>query len=210
MPSDQLSKFYETFHDERKKRGTVSSPERIDFVVREVGKGNAVIELGCRFGGLLKHFVTDNNVTGVDIDRKALEECARLYGVTTRVANLNEQLPFPNSQFDVVVLSEVLEHLPYPDITLAEAARICRPNGKLIGSVPNAVRLKNRLRFLSGGPVELDRTHLHHYSTDSLKRALEKYFDVVSTQAVSGKYVFLSANLFANYIIFSASRPKHA
>jgi SAM-dependent methyltransferase len=208
MRSDLLSKFYEDYHEGRRKRGTVSSSERIDFIVNEIGTGHEVVELGCRFGGLLKYFVQGNRVTGVDIDRRALEECARLYPVTTQLANLNDSLPFPDASFDIVVLSEVLEHLPYPGISLAEAARICRSSGKLLGSVPNAVRLKNRLRFLFGGPVDTDETHLHHFSVDSLIRLLSNYFHDVKAQAVSGRYVLLSRTLFANHIVFSAQRPR--
>jgi SAM-dependent methyltransferase len=207
MPSNLLSKFYEGFHKDRRKAGTVSSRERIDFIVQEVGKEKNVVELGCRFGGLLKHFVEGNKVTGADIDRTALKQCADMYGITTYLADLNDRLPFRDAEFDVVVLSEVLEHLPYPTITLSEAARICKPQGKLVGSVPNAYRLKNRLRFLIGGPVELDPTHLHHYSAELLERTLSKHFADVYIRLVSGRLVFLSERFFANYILFSARRP---
>jgi SAM-dependent methyltransferase len=206
--SANLSRYYEAFHEERQKVGTVAVPERLGFVAAEVGTGKDVVELGCRYGDLLAAFVEGNRVTGVDIDRQALDVCAGRYAVVTQVANLNEALPFGDEQFDVVVLSEVLEHLPYPEITLSEIARICRPGGKLVGSVPNGARLRNRLRFLLGGEVDLDRTHLRHFSPRSLTATLDRFFERTRVIPVSGRYVGLSQNLFAGYLLFVSEDPR--
>lgn len=45
-------------------------------------------------------------------------------------------LPFPNSCFDGVILTEVLEHVSQPALALAEAVRILRPKGWLYLSAP--------------------------------------------------------------------------
>jgi ubiquinone/menaquinone biosynthesis C-methylase UbiE len=47
-----------------------------------------------------------------------------------------ERLPFPDASFDVVICSEVLEHLPDVDVALAEITRIVKPGGKFACSVP--------------------------------------------------------------------------
>lgn len=46
------------------------------------------------------------------------------------------RLPFKSGVFDVVLFTEVLEHLSYPERALAEIARIMRPGGSLILTVP--------------------------------------------------------------------------
>ena len=51
-------------------------------------------------------------------------------------ADLTRQLPFRNSSFDTVVLSDVLEHIPNPEILTTEIARILRPGGCTIIGVP--------------------------------------------------------------------------
>lgn len=208
MSNSLVSEFYEEFHAERDKEGTVSFPERFSFLRDEVGTDHDVVELGCRDGSLLTHFIQGNRVTGYDIDREALARCHARHGIETHVVDLSSRLPAADSTQDVVVISEVLEHLPYPRVTLSEAVRILRPDGKLIGSVPNARHLRNRLRFLFGGPVELDRTHLHHFGADSIKRLLSTYFEEVTVVPTSGRYIDLSQPLFANYLLFSASRPR--
>jgi len=191
---------------ERRKSGTIICPERISFVVEKVGKGNKVLDMGCRYGNLTAYYAKDNEVIGVDIDEKALKVCSKKLGIKTNIQNLNERLQFADNAFDVVVLTEVLEHLPYPDITLGEIKRVLRRRGILVGSVPNGTRVKNRLRFLFKGIIELDRTHLQYFSQKSLKKLLEIYFNSVETKLVLGRFISFSAPKFANYILFSAKK----
>lgn len=47
-----------------------------------------------------------------------------------------EKLPVPDASYDMVLLSEVLEHLPEPEKALAEAFRVLRPSGMLICAAP--------------------------------------------------------------------------
>jgi SAM-dependent methyltransferase len=58
-----------------------------------------------------------------------------------------EGLPFGDATFDVVVLSEVIEHLLEPELTVWEIARVLRPGGVLVMTTNNAseVPLKSPL-----------------------------------------------------------------
>ncbi|WP_051274991.1 class I SAM-dependent methyltransferase [Cellulomonas sp. URHD0024] len=51
-------------------------------------------------------------------------------------ADLTDPLPFPDEAYDTVVLTDVLEHLPYPDGLVGEIARVLRPAGVLVLGVP--------------------------------------------------------------------------
>ncbi len=50
--------------------------------------------------------------------------------------DLTKPLPFGNSEFDTVVLSDVLEHIPEPELLWQEIYRVLSPNGCLIMNVP--------------------------------------------------------------------------
>jgi SAM-dependent methyltransferase len=50
--------------------------------------------------------------------------------------DLNGPLPFPDASFDSVLLTDVLEHIAAPESLIQEIARILRPRGRLILSVP--------------------------------------------------------------------------
>ena len=121
-------------------------------------------------------------------------------------ADVEEPLPFDDASFDVVVAAELLEHLRRPDHLVAEIARVLRPGGTIAGSVPNAYRLKNRLRALRGRPIEQDETHEHLFRAGDVLRLLNG-FESPRLKFVVGRFVRLHPRQFANVIVFSGQRP---
>jgi SAM-dependent methyltransferase len=201
-----LGERYEEHHRERRAEGDfVFVPERIPFFRDAIGRGRRVLDLGCRSGAFTRNFLAGNEVVGLDIDRVALAKAAEL-GVETVVANVDEPLPFPAASFDAVVAGELLEHLQFPDALVAEARRVLRPGGVLVGSVPNAFRLQSRLRFLRGRPPEDDPTHLHLFSPAAMRKLLAG-FEEVRIEFVGGRYRRLSPRLLARDLVFSGARP---
>lgn len=71
--------------------------------------------------------------------------------------DLLQPLPYESASRDVVLLSEVVEHLPNWMPVVREAARILRPGGWLILSTPNVHRVHSRLQFLLTGTHKLIR-----------------------------------------------------
>jgi ubiquinone/menaquinone biosynthesis C-methylase UbiE len=65
-----------------------------------------------------------------------------------------EQLPFLSASFDTVTMWNVLEHLENPWQAVREVARVLRPAGTFLFSVPNVYRLKNCLSFLFTGDMK--------------------------------------------------------
>ena len=82
-----------------------------------------------------------------------------------------------------------------------------RPGGQFVASVPNAFRLKNRLRFLAGRKPEEDPTHLHMFSPSEV-RALLTGFDDAQLHFIAGRFVPLHGPLFANDIVFAGRKPR--
>lgn len=107
-----------------------------------VTRGDSVLDIGCGTGNLTMAVKaragTEGEVHGIDAapemireaERKAAEE--RL-DIRYRVG-LIEDIPFPDGQFDVVVSSLMLHHLP-GDLKregIAEIARVLRPGGRFV------------------------------------------------------------------------------
>ncbi|HEX5029479.1 MAG TPA: methyltransferase domain-containing protein [Gaiellaceae bacterium] len=200
-----LSERYERHHRERRDDGDfVFVPERIPLLVAAVGSGKRVLDLGCRSGALTRHFLEGNSVVGLDVDAAALDKAAAL-GIEPVQATVEEPLPFDDASFDAVVAGELFEHLQFPDALVAEIRRVLRSGGVLAGSVPNAFRVQSRLRFLLGRPPEDDPTHLRMFSPGSIRELLDEFRDV-RLDFVGGRYVRLSARLFARDLVFSARR----
>lgn len=159
--ADQLRAFYEAeatpyrFGADRIRRQlTLLGP-----VVRRAVKPLTVLDLGCGDGYATARIADlvageaggdGHRVIGVDWSETALTR-ARARGLrTVRVALGGEPLPFPDGAVDVVVMSEIVEHLVDPDAVVAEAYRVLRPGGHLFLSTPNLAAWFNRLMLLAG------------------------------------------------------------
>ncbi len=92
-----------------------------------------MVELGCGYG-FLGRDLPARCYAGVDTDADRLRR-ARAGGRAAVRGDLC-RAPFAAHSADVVVMAEVLEHLPDPETALAEAARLLKPDGILLVSVP--------------------------------------------------------------------------
>lgn len=144
-----------------------------------------VLDIGCGVGLLLKRLKEQKNCdcVGVDISDVAIN-ALRQHGIPGQVSKL-PRVPFPDETFDVVVGTEVLEHLKNPAATVRQMARVAKKGGLLVVSVPN-----NML----GSQEELE--HLHCFTEEDMISMLSQYAEVVHTN--TGKYM---NKLRAEYLI---------
>jgi len=204
---ERLNERYSAHHG-RRQEFVFGADERAGLIARLVGgPGLDVLDLGCRTGALTQHYATGNIVVGVDVDRSALEQAAARLGIETVWADVEEELPFPDESFDVVVAGELLEHLADPAAAIAHVLRVLRPGGRFVGSVPNAFRLKSRLRYAAGRHPETDSTHLQLFTPIALATLLGGFDDVEIRFAV-GRYVRWHARLMARVQVFTARKPS--
>lgn len=101
-----------------------------------------VLEIGCGRGvtGQLLQERLGCRVTGVELNPEVAREAAdRLHRVIVgNVEHLTlEDLTPLNRGFDVVVATELFEHLNYPEDFLIQMKRLLRPGGRIVLSVPN-------------------------------------------------------------------------
>jgi SAM-dependent methyltransferase/uncharacterized protein YbaR (Trm112 family) len=111
-----------------------------------------ILDIGCGDGAataLLAHQAAGHTVIGTDWSQMALAR-ARSRGLTLLRASIDGALPFMDGVFDVIVLSEIIEHLVDPDDALDEAIRVLRPGGSLFLSTPNLAAWFNRVLLLAG------------------------------------------------------------
>jgi SAM-dependent methyltransferase len=116
--------------------------------------GQRVLEVGMNPGQFTRILVRAGyKVSGTDLFPEHRAELWQALGVEARRLNLDEAaddaLPFADGSFDIVVFSEVIEHLrrsPLRALTLL--ARMLRPGGLLAVSTPNELYLKSRLATL--------------------------------------------------------------
>lgn len=126
--------------------GDMALKRRAGLIIGELSpqNGDNILDVGCGDGyylHLLSKLGIKLKLTGTDFDPNALASAKRnLKGKNIKLfqADLMKKLPFENSSFDKVVMSEVTEHLPNDVKGLKEIKRILRPGGVLVLTVPNA------------------------------------------------------------------------
>jgi 2-polyprenyl-3-methyl-5-hydroxy-6-metoxy-1,4-benzoquinol methylase len=93
-------------------------------------------------------------------------------------------MPFPSGSFDLVIFTEVLEHIAITDprVVLGEIRRVLRPGGRVVLSTPNVANLSNVVALIQGGNVfwppeifygSVDR-HNREYAPNELIQLIEK------------------------------------
>lgn len=205
---ERLDEQYREHHRERRAGGqfVFGGAERGELFASLVGRDRRVLDLGCRAGALTRFYVEGNDVVGVDVDSAALTQAAEL-GIETVHADVEEPFPFPDASFDVVLAGELLEHLRSPERVVAEARRVLRPGGTFVGSVPNFFRLRNRLAFLLGRPLDHDPTHLRIFAPRDVATLMAGWDDL-ELHYVASRFLKLSPALFGHSIVFSARTPR--
>ncbi len=106
-----------------------------------------MLDLGCGLEAAFLNYAADRIATGVGLDDQVEESVG---GRWKRVrADLRTPLPFPDGEFDHVVMLAVLEHLTEPEKVLREAHRVLAPRGSLILTWPSSM-VDPILRVLHG------------------------------------------------------------
>lgn len=116
-------------------------------MLRDVTGPAVIIDLGCGDGSALAIAAEHNpahRFAGIDWSGDALRQ-AQAAGLTVVRASVSGgSLPVADGAADVVIMSELIEHLVDPDGAVAEARRILRPGGSLLLSTPNLAAWYNR------------------------------------------------------------------
>jgi 2-polyprenyl-3-methyl-5-hydroxy-6-metoxy-1,4-benzoquinol methylase len=148
----------------------------------------SLLDVGCGEGVLTHKWAValgDRRVVGLDLEDPAIQaewEKRRAPNLEYRI-NKAENLPFADGEFDVVTAIEVLEHVPDPEHTVAEMARVA--SGHLLVSVPREP-LWRALNMARGAYLkDFGNTpgHLNHWSKRSFVSLLAQHGEVVEARS---------------------------
>lgn len=111
--------------------------------------GSSVLDVGCGDGSLLKFLVEKRNCKpyGIDISKMAIK-LTKAKGVPCKLLDLSKPDSNISKSFDYIILSEVLEHIAFPEFLINKIINKFRKH--ILISIPNSGYIAYRLRYLFG------------------------------------------------------------
>lgn len=182
--------------------------------LKKIPKGYKILDIGA--GELIyKKYCEHLEYTSMDfgqydgqINEEGLHKKDWKYGMLDVIGDASK-LSFKNEKFDVVLLTEVLEHVPEPFIVLKEASRVLKKNGILILTAPFTSETHFApFHFATGFSRFFYEEHLPKFDFEIVE--IEKngtFFSCLSTELmrtklISPQYVGRKLNFIEEFFIF--------
>jgi len=140
-----------------------------------------ILEVGCGAGSMaraIKAYRSDLELSGCDLSFRAVREAMKRSALVQVSRADAMSLPFRSGAFRAVLLFDVLEHLPQPELAISEAARVLEPSGLLHISVPMEGRVwtvQGLLRRLGWRGFECTVGHIQAFDITPLRRLLANH-----------------------------------
>ena len=177
----------------------------LELVDRHPGV-KTICDLGCGNGYLAGRLgARGYDVLGIDGSRPYIETARRLYAspsVRFEEALFGEQLiaSLGGERFDLVISSDVIEHLYHPAELIRTAHAIVKPGGRLIVGTPYHGYLKNVAIALLGKwdahhSVHWDGGHIKFFSVPTLRAMVEGCGFADTRFAYYGRFQWLAKNM---------------
>ncbi len=205
----------------------------VKFFEQRVGNvsGRKVLDVGFGSGGVAIAFNQAGAIAyGVDVDPELKDIAERNIIAHGAQADLHiydgKKLPYPDSYFDFITSSSVLEHVSFPDLLLNDCLRVLKPSGRMLLSLPNKWYPKEThtlayfvsymphglanayLKLLKRSPLEDDNLHFYSYFDvidilDKTKYKYELVYKDTSNISVPKKLIIVGLKkLGIHYTVF--------
>ncbi|MFX1476313.1 MAG: class I SAM-dependent methyltransferase, partial [Promethearchaeota archaeon] len=184
LPYEQQKQYYNTKKWPSSLSQTRSEDKlcRMHFIIRNVmkysklhrGQGIRIIDLGCGQGWITSELSKYGDVVGVDLSTRV----ARKLYPNLKFIEANMVIDRIEGKYDIVVSSEVIEHLTYKDqqICIRKAYYLLREDGILILTTPNKLRAVQLCKRLHIGRDQLQPIE-NWLDKESLSLLLNPYFE---------------------------------
>ncbi len=172
-----------------------ANPE-LPRLLEKLPRGLDVLDVACGSGvhGAELKRLYDHRVVGVDLSASSIEK-AKTRLAEAYVADVTRPELYPAfgcAKFDIIVLSDILEHVADPLDVLGRHLPLLAPGGYVLISLPNVAIWNVRLELLFGrfeyrDTGTLDRTHMRFFTRRSVRRFFaEAGLDVLGSRVTPG------------------------
>jgi ubiquinone/menaquinone biosynthesis C-methylase UbiE len=134
-------------------------------------ENSKVLDIGSGPGVLSKYLDDSNEIFLFDISFESLKTAKSTIRNAHFIQGSAEKLPFAEGYFDVVLMLDVIEHIRNDKEVIRECTRVLRKGGRLILSVPEDMKLFNK--------IDKEIGHYRRYSKENIEDLLSKNFKVI-------------------------------
>lgn len=137
-----------------------------------VHSGETMLDVGCGSGvSLLEAKALGATAFGIEADPN-VKPIASALGLNIHFGSLQDR-PFPERCFDLIVLNQVIEHLPDPDLALQALSMRLTSNGRMVLVFPNVASFSRHLSGIRWINWHVPY-HLHHFDRKHFERMAER------------------------------------
>lgn len=144
-------------------------------------KGNRILDVGVGMGRVLSHF-PELDRYGMDISMKYLNIASK-NGIKVCLS-LIEDMPYSKNYFDIVICTDVLEHVIDLNLALKNILSVLKPEGYIIIRSP----YKEDLSYYLHPSFPYEYVHIRNFDEFSLKILLIKAFNMEFMEMVKASY----------------------
>lgn len=176
----EQSKIWEYFQNDESISSVAfnaNSAPRYRFIARQLRRREKALNVGVGTGGLEDILLARGvNVSCLDPSEASIAALRQRLALGERArVGLSQSMPFEKGEFDVVIMSEVLEHLSDEVLlgSLKEVRRVLRPGGRFIGTVPANENLRESVVICPHcGEIFHRWGHVRAFSRESMSKTL--------------------------------------
>lgn len=173
---EELDKVYGGYsRDICRTETTLRKMEEAATSLKQISTAGRVIDIGCGDGEFLSFFKKMGcSVFGTEYDPRT-EEICRNKGVTMLRGGVMPSLDecMPPEKFDLVIFTEVIEHINNPLEVIGNISRLLKPGGVLYITTPNFASLERRVLGPQWGMIAYPE-HISFYSPKTMDTVLKK------------------------------------
>ncbi len=127
-----MSIFRKYYNQEGIEYGINSTRKRKILELINNAQGKKVLDVGCATGYLgqaIKEL--GNEVVGIDVSQRAAKEAQKVLDKVLVLDIQEDDLPFPENYFDIIILAETIEHLFWPEEVIEKIKRVLKDDGTI-------------------------------------------------------------------------------
>ena len=172
----KLEKHYDDYysggHSEWRTLGAISKANNI---IKLCGTGNydRVAEVGCGDGSILAELSNmdfADSLSGMEVSRTGINVLKQrnIKNLERAILFDGYSIPCEDDEYDLVILSHVIEHVEHPRILLKEVMRITKSSGAILVEVPLELRLRTPRDF-----IWTNTGHINLYNPTTIRWLLQ-------------------------------------